>query len=79
MDRLLPGTIKILAILESKSDLNSEDCSDDLLNCEEGESSGSTAITGEHKEESALEESTPSINEEEDDDADMSNILDYLT
>ncbi|KAM9901796.1 hypothetical protein OXX69_008566 [Metschnikowia pulcherrima] len=78
-NRLSPGTIKLIAFLRSKGIINSEDCSDDVLGCEEGAISASTPITEEDEELNAFDESFTLIDEEDDDDnADMADIWDHL-
>ncbi|KAM9897731.1 hypothetical protein OXX69_010157 [Metschnikowia pulcherrima] len=77
-NRFSPGTIKIIAFLKSKGIINSEDCSDDVLGCEEGAISASTPITEEDEELNAFDESFTLIDEEDDDDDDMADIWDHL-
>ncbi|KAJ8143390.1 hypothetical protein OY671_003487 [Metschnikowia pulcherrima] len=78
-NRLSPGTIKIIAFLRSKGIINSEDCSDDVLDFEEGYISASTPITEEDGELNAFDESFTLIDDDyDDDDADMADIWDHL-
>ncbi|KAM9931831.1 hypothetical protein OXX80_008521 [Metschnikowia pulcherrima] len=78
-NRLSPGTIKLIAFLKSRSIINSEDCSDDVLDFEEGYISASTPITEGDEELNALDESFTLIDDNyDDDDADMADIWDHL-
>ncbi|KAM9920149.1 hypothetical protein OXX59_007439 [Metschnikowia pulcherrima] len=77
-NRLSPGTIKMIAFLKSRGIINSEDCSDDVLDFEKGYISASTPITEEDEELNAFDKSFTLIDEEDDDDADMSDIWDHL-
>ncbi|KAM9897729.1 hypothetical protein OXX79_006713 [Metschnikowia pulcherrima] len=82
-NQLSPGTIKIIAYLKSKGIINSEDCSDDVLDFEKGYISASTPITEEDEDVTVFDESFTLIDEEDDDDddaddADMSDFWDHL-
>ncbi|KAM9909000.1 hypothetical protein OXX79_000035 [Metschnikowia pulcherrima] len=78
-NRLSPGTIKIIAFLKSRGIINSEDCSDDVLDFEEGAISASTPITEEDEDVTVFDESFLLIDDDyDDDDADMADIWDHL-